>query len=95
MIKILDFVSKYWTLILFFGGFLITLGKYQLAQTRAIKCSLRNDILDIWDKCIADKKITKYQLEAIELSYTEYKKLKGNSFVDEIHKRIQTFEILD
>lgn len=95
MIKILDFVSKYWTLILFFGGFLITLGKYQLAQTRAIKCSLRNDILDIWDKCRIEKKITKYQLEAIELSYTEYKKLKGNSFVDNIHEKVKTFEIID
>ena len=95
MIKILDFVSKYWTLILFFGGFLITMGKYQLAQTRAIKCSLRNDILDIWDKCRENKKITKYQLEAIELSYTEYKKLKGNSFVDNIHEKVKTFEIID
>lgn len=95
MIKILDFVSKYWTLILFIGGFLITMGKYQMAQTRAIKCSLRNDILDIWDRCKDTKKITRYQLQAIEYSYTEYKKLKGNSFVDEIHKRVQTFEILD
>jgi len=95
MIKILDFVSKYWTLILFFGGFLITVGKYQLAQTRAIKCSLRNDILDIWDKCRENKQITKYQLEAIELSYTEYKKLKGNSFVDSIHEKVKTFEIID
>ena len=95
MIKILDFVSKYWAIILFFGGFLITMGKYQLAQTRAIKCSLRNDILDIWDKCRIEKKITKYQLEAIELSYTEYKKLKGNSFVDNIHEKVKTFEIVD
>lgn len=95
MIKILDFVSKYWTIILFFGGFLITMGKYQLAQTRAIKCSLRNDILAIWDKCRIEKKITKYQLEAIELSYTEYKKLKGNSFVDNIHEKVKTFEIVD
>lgn len=95
MIKILDFVSKYWTLILFFGGFLITMGKYQLAQTRAIKCSLRNDILEIWDKCRQDKKITRYQLQALELSYAEYKKLKGNSFVDDIHQRVQTFEIVD
>lgn len=92
---ILDYVSKYWALILFFGGLLITLGKYQLAQTRAIKCSLRNDILAIWDRCKTDKKITKYQLEAIELSYTEYKKLKGNSFVDNIHEKVKTFEIID
>lgn len=95
LIKILDLVSKYWALILFFGGFLITMGKYQMAQTRAIKCSLRNDILEIWDKCRDKKTITKYQLEAIELSYTEYKKLKGNSFVDDIHERVKKFEIID
>ena len=95
LIKILDLVSKYWALILFFGGFLITMGKYQLAQTRAIKCSLRNDILEIWDRCKQNKTITKYQLQAIELSYTEYKKLKGNSFVDDIHERVKKFEIVD
>ena len=95
MIKILDLISKYWALILFFGGFLITMGKYQLAQTRAIKCSLRNDILEIWDRCKTDKKITKYQLQAIEMSYAEYKKLKGNSFVDDIHERVKNFELID
>ena len=95
MIKILDFVSKYWALILFFGGFLITVGKYQLAQTRAIKCSLRNDILEIWDRCKDEKKITRYQLQAIDYSYAEYKKLKGNSFVDDIHEKVKAFEIID
>lgn len=93
--QILDLISKYWGLILFAGSFLIAMGKYQLAQTRAIKCSLRNDILDIWDRCKENKQITKYQLEAIELSYTEYKKLKGNSFVDSIHEKVKTFEIID
>lgn len=92
---ILDFLNKYWTILLFLGSFFITLGKYQLAQTRAIKCSLRNDILEIWDRCKNDKKITKYQLQAIEMSYAEYKKLKGNSFVDDIHERIKSFEIID
>lgn len=92
---VLDIITKYWALILFFGSFLITMGRYQLAQTRAIKCSLRNDILEIWDKARIEKKITKYQLQALELSYTEYKKLKGNSFVDDIHERVKSFEIID
>lgn len=93
--QVLDIISKYWGLILFAGSFLITLGKYQLAQTRAIKCSLRNDILEIWDKCRTEKKITKYQLQALELSYAEYKKLKGDTFVDDIHERVKGFEIID
>ena len=76
-------------------GFLIAIGKFQIAQIQAIKCSLRNDILEIWDRCKDKRQITKYQLQAIELSYIEYKKLKGNSFVDNIHERIKSFEILD
>lgn len=92
---VLDIITKYWALILFFGSFLITMGRYQLAQTRAIKCSLRNDILEIWDRCKEQKKITRYQLQAIEYSYAEYKKLKGNSFVDDIHERVKSFEIID
>jgi hypothetical protein len=93
--QVLDLISKYWGMILFAGSFLIAMGKYQLAQTRAIKCSLRNDILEIWDKARKEKKITKYQLQALELSYAEYKKLKGNSFVDDIHERVKSFEIID
>lgn len=92
---VLDFILKYWTLILFFGGFFVTMGKYQMAQTRAIKCSLRNDILEIWDKCREKKTITKYQLQALQMSYAEYKKLKGNSFVDDIVQRVKSFEIID
>lgn len=92
---VIDFIVKYWGQIIFLGGLFIGIGKYQLAQTRAIKCSLRNDILEIWDKCRVEKKITKYQLQALELSYTEYKKLKGNSFVDDIHERVKLFEIID
>ena len=95
IMTMLDIIIKYWALILFCGGLLLTLGKYQIAQTRAIKCSLRNDILEIWDRCKQDKKITRYQLQAIELSYDEYKKLKGNSFVDDIHQRIKSFEVID
>lgn len=95
MVKILDLITKYWALLLFFGGFLITIGKYQMAQTRAIKCSLRNDILEIWDRCKNGKKITKFQLQAIEMSYAEYKKLNGNSFVDDIHEKVKSFEIID
>ena len=95
MIKILDLISKYWALILFFGGFLITMGKYQMAQTRAIKCSLRNDILDIYDRCKNTKQITHYQLESLEYSAQLYKRLKGNSFVEEIVDRTKDFELID
>ena len=65
------------------------------SHLEATRCSLRNDILDIYDKCRIDKKITLYQLQAIECSYTEYKKLNGNSFVKEIVKKVRTYEVID
>ena len=35
------------------------------AMIEATKCSLRNDILEIYDRCKDSKKITKWQLESI------------------------------
>ena len=61
----------------------------------AVKCSLRNDVLAIYDECKEDKKITKYQLDAIRYSYELYKKLNGNSFVDTIYEKVQKYEIID
>ena len=52
-------------------------------------------MLDIWDKCKDIKQITKYQLQSFEYSYDLYKKLKGNSFIDEIKERIKEFKIVD
>jgi hypothetical protein len=69
--------------------------KFSRAMIEATKCSLRNDILEIYDRCKENKQITKYQLESIEYSYKQYKTLKGNSFVDSIHSKVQQYEIID
>lgn len=61
----------------------------------ATKCSLRNDILEIYDRCKDTKKITKWQLESIEYSYKQYKMLKGNSFVETLVEKVEDFEIID
>ena len=45
--------------------------------------------------CKPTKTITKYQLETACLSYKEYKRLKGNSFIDIIMGEIKDFEIID
>ena len=64
-------------------------------RNRGTKCSLRNDILDIYDRCKDKKQITYYQLQSIKSSYEEYRKLKGNSFVQDIVERVDEFEIID
>ena len=92
---ILNFIKEYWVLITAFLGELAVLWAFMLNIFESIKCTLRNDILDIYDRCKEDKKITRYQLQSIMQSYERYKKLKGNSFVDEIVERVQRFEEID
>ena len=65
------------------------------ASREATKCSLRNDILQIYTECKDQKKITLYQLEAISISYELYKRLKGNSFVQAIYNEVQTYEKIE
>lgn len=90
--KILEFIKNYWTQILFIITIITGYIKLFMANREATKCSLRNDILQIYSECKDNKEITLYQLQAIEMSYTLYKKLKGNSFVDDILKEIKDYK---
>lgn len=93
--NILDFLKEYWVLITFFVGEIGALIAFAKVIIKILKCSLRNDMLDIWDRCKDKKQITKYQLQSFLYSYDLYKKLKGNSFIDEIKERIDDFEVID
>lgn len=95
MMNIIEFLEKHWVLITFTITELGALFIFAKTMFEGIKCSLRNDILEIYDRCKDTKTITHYQLQSLEYSYKLYKKLKGNSFVDEIRSRIKTFEIID
>ena len=90
---VLDFLKEYWVLITFFIGELWALFLFARYIIDAIKCLLRNDILAIYDKCKDSKTITRYQLQSVHLSYSIYKKLKGNSFIDEIMEEIKNFKM--
>ena len=93
--EILKFLKEYWVLITFFIGEISALIVFARYVIDAIKCLLRNDILSIYDKCKDAKTITRYQLQSVHLSYSIYKKLKGNSFIDEIMGEIKEFEIIN
>lgn len=88
----MQFIKDYWPQILYGAGIAVAIIAQFRASREATKCSLRNDILQIYDACKDQKKITLYQLEAISLSYELYKKLKGNSFVNAIYNEVQTYE---
>lgn len=93
--EILEFIKEYWVLITAFLGELGVLWAFVSNINKSTKCTLRNDILDIYDRCKESGKITRYQLQSIMYSYDRYKKLKGNSFVDEIIVKVQNFELVD
>ena len=102
MMNLLYFIKDFWFLFTFLAAcFMFVFRQFrqfstlQKMQTEAIKCNLRNDILSIYDNCKKDKKITKYELQAIEFSYKSYKQLKGNSFVDDIHEIVKSFKVVD
>ena len=91
----MDFIKTYWVQITFVCTILIAMFKFANAMIEATKCSLRNDILDIYDRCKETKRITKWQLESILYSYKIYKALKGNSFVESLVNKVKTFEVVD
>lgn len=92
---IIETIKNYWVQIVFICTFLISVFKFAKAMIEATKCSLRNDILSIYDRCKDKRQITKYQKQSIKYSYEQYKKLGGNSFIDDIEKIVDTFELID
>ena len=92
---ILNFIKEYWAIILFAMGEVGLVYAFIQVIKKALKCTLRNDILNIYDRCKEKKEITHYQLQSIKYSYDVYKKLKGNSFVDEIVRKVNEFNIVD
>ena len=93
--EVLDFLKEYWVLITFFLGEIGVIWAFIQSIVKGIKCTLRNDILDIYDRCKDRQEITRYQLQSIKYSYDVYKKLKGNSFVKDIVEKVNNFKIVD
>ena len=93
--EMLDFIKNYWVLISFFVGEIGVLFAFVKSIQRGTKCTLRNDIVEIYEQCKTTRTITRYQLETVCLSFVEYKKLKGNSFVEKLVDEMKRFTIKD
>ena len=63
------FISNYWTQIIFIVGLAIGFIKLEIAYREGTKCSLRNDILQIYNQYREKKEIPLYDFEAISFSY--------------------------
>lgn len=88
----MEFIKSYWTQLIFIIGFIIGFIKLEIAYREGTKCSLRNDILQIYNHYKDKKEIPLYDFEAISLSYELYKKYKGNSFVDSVWNETKTWK---
>lgn len=91
----MKFIQEYWTQLVFLVGTFSSISAFILITIEGVKCSLRNDILQIYDTCKKDKKITTFQYEALLKSAELYFKLRGNSFVKEIVNIIKSWEVID
>ena len=93
--EILNFLKEYWVIITFLVGEITVVCAFVQSIKKGIKCSLRNDILNIYDRCKDKEEITHYQLQSIKYSYDVYKRFKGNSFVSDIVKKVNDFKVID
>ena len=94
-VEILETIKDYWVMITFFLGELGVVWIFVNNITEGLKCTLRNDILEIYDNCKEKREITKYQLQCINYSFEVYTRFKGNSFVEEIVKEVRRYKIID
>lgn len=58
-------------------------------QREVIRCLLRDAILRIYNEHSADKKLSLFDYQNLDMLHTAYKKEDGNSFVDHIWDEIQ------
>ena len=94
--QIINFMKEYRVLITFLVSVIGAFFVFIINMIEAVKCSLRNDILDIYDRAVSrGKKITLYELEAIIHSSEVYFKLRGNSFVKNVIETVNNFEKID
>lgn len=88
----IKFITNYWTQISFVATLIIGFVRIEMAYREGTKCSLRNDILQIYNQYRNTKQIPLNDFEAISMSYELYKKYKGNSFVDSIWQEVQAYK---
>ena len=93
--EFINFLKEYWVIITFLVGEIGVVSAFIHSIKKGIKCTLRNDILDIYDRCKDKQEITRYQLQSIKYSYDVYKRFKGNSFVKDIVEKVNDFKVID
>ena len=61
---------------------------------RGLLCILRNNMLHTYYKCNETNTIRQYEKENFLLAYAAYRALGGNSFIEELHDEVKTWEVV-
>lgn len=61
---------------------------------QGIKCLLRTEMLRTYYHNKEKEKIRQFELENFIALYKAYKALKGNTFIDKIHKEVMSWEVI-
>lgn len=59
-----------------------------------IKCLLRSEMMRTYYRNKDSEEIREYEMENFMALYKAYKALKGNSFIDLIHKEVITWKVV-
>lgn len=81
-------------LIIEFVGVLVPIIVWILKIANGMKCQHRTEMLRIYYRHLDAKVIRQYEYENFEMLYKSYKALRGNSFIDKIHKEVQTWKVI-
>lgn len=73
--------------------YLVKLWKDRKAEREGDMCLLRKGMLDTYYKYKEAKVIPQYEAQNFTLMYEAYKARGGNSFIDEVHDHVVTWEL--
>lgn len=93
---ILETAVKIAPLLTLLGGMLGVIGKAWKEYKKireAQKCQLRTNMLKTYYHNKDHKRIRQYEKQNFVYSYEAYKALKGNSFIDDVHDEVMSWEM--
>lgn len=94
--EFLEIAPKVITVLTFLGGVIgvgVKVWKEYKKIREAQKCHLRADMLKTYYHNKDRKKIRQYEKQNFVYSYEAYKALKGNSFIDDVHDDVMSWEM--
>ncbi len=79
------------------AGVFVMIGKvvhWVRSIVEGFRCHLRSDMVNTYYRHKDTKTIRQYEKENFIKLYAAYKALKGNSFIDDLHKEVMEWEVV-